>query len=511
MKLKEILSKIKVLDSCNLDENIQISDIEYDSRLVKNGQLFFAIKGENDDGNLFIDEAVNKGAAAIVVSNYFYNLAKNGKNVQYEKILNSLIKIKKCFVVVDDTVDSVSKASAFFYDYPSNKLSLIGVTGTNGKTSTTFMMESVFKSAGFSPAVIGTIMYRYADKDINEIEYTTPKSLYLQRLMQEMLKEKVSHVAMEVSSHGVELGRVSDLDFETCVFTNLSRDHMDFHKTMDNYFDAKKKLFTDILARSRRKNKTAIINIDCEYGKKLVDFVKLINDVKLFTYGFDKNSDLKIKTYKLNDHGSEFTLSIKDKNFDFDIPLIGLHNILNASACIAVAMLVYDIPYENLKHALSNEAVIPGRLERVAKGFNVFVDYAHTDDALSNVLISLKNSFPHKKIITVFGCGGDRDKGKRPKMGKAVSDFSDYAIVTSDNPRFEEPEKIIESIVAGMRPNSYEIVKDRKDAIKKAIEMMNKDTDIILIAGKGHEKYQTIKGIKTYFDDKELAKSFLQQ
>jgi UDP-N-acetylmuramoyl-L-alanyl-D-glutamate--2,6-diaminopimelate ligase len=511
MKLKEILSKINVRSSYNLDENIKISDIEYDSRIVKNGQLFFAIKGENDDGNLFIHEAVEKGALGVVVSNDFYKLGKSGKDLKYQKALNELLEKKLALVIVDDTVDAVSKAAAFFYDYPSSKLALVGVTGTNGKTSTTFMIESVLKRAGYSPAVIGTILYRYAGKDINEIEYTTPKSLYLQRIIGDMLKAGVTHVAMEVSSHGVELGRVSDLDFETCVFTNLSRDHMDFHKTMDSYFNAKKKLFTDILAKSTRKNKTAIVNIDCEYGKKLVDFVKLLNGVKLYTYGLDPSSDVSIKSYRLNDHGAEFIVLVDGKELEFDIPLIGVHNILNATACIAIALKVYDIPYENLKYALSHEAVIPGRLERVAKGFNVFVDYAHTDDALSNVLISLRNSFPHKKIITVFGCGGDRDKGKRPKMGKAVSDFSDYSIVTSDNPRFEEPEKIIESIVAGMRPNCYEVIQDRKDAIKKAIQMMNKDTDIVLIAGKGHEKYQIIKGVKTHFDDKELAKSFLEQ
>ncbi len=511
MKLKEILSKMKIISSSNMDENIEITDVEYDSRLVKEDQLFFAIKGENDDGNMFIDEAVSKGATTVVVSSEFYNLAKSGKNIQYKKTLNNLVEKKLPLVVVEDTVDAVSKVSAFFYDYPSSKLALIGVTGTNGKTSTAFMIETVLKNAGFSPAIIGTILYRYAGKEITDIEYTTPKSLYLQRIISDMAKENVSHVAIEVSSHGVELGRVSDLDFELCVFTNLSRDHMDFHKTMDSYFNAKKKLFTDILAKSRRKNRTAIINIDCEYGKKLVDFVQLLNGVKLYTYGLDPASDVSIKDYKLNDHGSSFTVLVDGKTFDFDIPLIGLHNILNATACIAIAMKVYDIPYDNLKYALSNEAVIPGRLERVEKGFNVFVDYAHTDDALSNVLISLRNSFPHKKIVTVFGCGGDRDKGKRPKMGKAVSDFSDYSIVTSDNPRFEEPEKIIESIVAGMRPNCYEVIEDRKEAIKKAIQMMNKETDVVLIAGKGHEKYQIIKGVKTHFDDKELAKSFLRQ
>jgi UDP-N-acetylmuramoyl-L-alanyl-D-glutamate--2,6-diaminopimelate ligase len=498
MKLTEVLSKFKVTWSNNIDDKVQVADVEYDSRCVKKGSVFFAVKGDQDDGNLFIDEALDKGACAVVVSKSYYDKVTSPRD-------------KLPVAVVKDTVDAVSKASAFFYKYPTRDLGLIGVTGTNGKTSTTFMIESILKGGGFSPGVIGTILYRYNGKDIKEIEYTTPKSLYLQRIMRQMADDKVTHVVMEVSSHGIELGRVSDLDFEVAVFTNLTRDHMDFHKDMDDYFHAKKKLFTDILPRSARKNKSVVINVDCEYGRKLTEFVKLLSGVKLYTYGFSPEADIWADEYEFTDHGSVFTVRDGDKSYKFELPLIGKHNIYNALASIVVGMKVYGIDQKAIYNALAHEAIVPGRLERVAKGYNIFVDYAHTDDALMNVLASLRNVFPDKRIVTVFGCGGDRDKGKRPKMGKVVSDLSDYSFVTSDNPRFEEPMNIINSIVAGMRPNCFEVIPDRKLAIKKAIETMDKSKDVILIAGKGHEDYQMIKGVKHDFDDKTVAKSFLQK
>lgn len=509
MKLTDLLSGIKIIWSKNIDDKIVVSDVEYDSRCIKKGNVFFAIKGLQDDGNLFIEEAINNGASAVVVSKDYYDQVQQSNNESYKKSFNMILDKKCAIVVVEDVVETVSKTSALFYKNPSRGLSLIGVTGTNGKTSTTFMIESVLKGASLVPGVIGTILYRYKDKEIKEIEYTTPKSLYLERIIKKMLEEKVSHVVMEVSSHGIELGRVSDLDFEVAVFTNLTRDHMDFHKDMENYFNAKKKLFTDILPKSDRKNKVVVINTDCEYGKKLTDFVKLLCDIKLFTYGFNSDSDMWVESYEFNDSGTVFYVRDGEKSYKFEVALIGKHNIYNALAAITVGMKVYGIDYKTVYTALANEAIIPGRLERVAKGVNVFVDYAHTDDALMNVLTSLRNVFPEKRIITVFGCGGDRDKGKRPKMGKVVSDLSDYSIVTSDNPRDEDPVNIIESIVAGMRPNCFEVIPDRKMAIKKAIQNMKKERDVILIAGKGHENYQIIKGIKHDFDDKAVAKCFL--
>lgn len=507
MKLNDILSSIGVVWSSNLND-VDISNVEYDSRLIKNGDLFFCIKGEQDDGHLFIGQALDNGAAALVVSKDYYD--NTTKNKDYKKSFDRIKKDKIPVVVVEDTVQAVSKASAYFYDYPSRSLNVIGITGTNGKTSTCFMIEHIINYAGMSAGVIGTILYRYDGREIREIEYTTPKSLYLQRIISDMVEANVTHVAMEVSSHGIALGRVWDIDFDVAIFTHLTRDHMEFHKDMDDYFSAKKKLFTDILAKSTKKNKTAIINVDCPYGKKLVEFVKLLKDIKLYTYGFSKEADLKVVSYDFNTHGSVFSLADGESTYDFELPLIGRHNIYNALAAIAATVKVYGVDHKVAKEALSRSAVIPGRLERVMKGYNIFVDYAHTDDALTNVLSALRNTFPDKKIITVFGCGGDRDKGKRPKMGKVVSDLSDYAIVTSDNPRHEDPDKIIESIIAGMRPNIYEVISDRREAIKRAIKMMDKDNDVVLIAGKGHETYQLIDGVKHDFDDREVAREFIK-
>lgn len=509
MKLKEILSKVNVLWSLNVTDT-DISDVEYDSRVVKKGSLFFCIKGESDDGHLFVDEALSNGAAAVIVSKDYYDKAVSGEDKKYQKTFENMKSNKVAMIVVLDTVDAVSKISAFFYDHPSRSLNVIGVTGTNGKTSTVFMMESIINEAGMSAGVIGTILYRYDGREIREIEYTTPKSLYLQRIISDMVKAKVTHVAMEVSSHSIELGRVWDIDFDVAVFTQLTRDHMEFHKDMDDYFHAKKKLFTDLLPKSAKKNKTAIINIDCPYGRKLVEFVRLVSDVHLYTYGFSPDADLRVEEHDFNAHGSVFKVRDNKELYDYELPLIGKHNIYNALASIAATVKVYGIDHNIARLALSKAHVIPGRLERVTKGHNVFVDYAHTDDALTNVLTALRNTFPDKKIITVFGCGGDRDKGKRPKMGKVVSDLSDYAIVTSDNPRHEDPDKIIESIIAGMRPNIYEVIPDRLQAIKKAIDTMDKQNDVVLIAGKGHEAYQLINGVKHDFDDRAVARKFIK-
>lgn len=509
MNLKEILSKINVLWSSNVTP-LDVQDVEYDSRTVKKGAVFFCIKGETDDGHLFINEALNNGAVAFVVSKDYYDKATTGKNKDYQLSFEKITKTKMAIAVVSDTVEAVSVVSALFYNYPSRSMNVVGITGTNGKTSTAFMIESIINHAGMSAGVIGTILYRYGGREIKDIEYTTPKSLYLQRIMSDMVKAKVTHVAMEVSSHSIELGRVWDIDFDVAIFTQLTRDHMEFHKDMDDYFHAKKKLFTDILPKSSKKNKTAVINIDCPYGRKLVEFVSLVKDVKLYTYGFSKDADLRVEEYEFSDHGSVFKVRDGDKLYTFELPLIGKHNIYNALSAIALTVKVYGIDPNVVSSALAKEHVIPGRLERVVKGYNVFVDYAHTDDALTNVLSALRNTFPDKKIITVFGCGGDRDKGKRPKMGKVVSDLSDYAIVTSDNPRHEDPDKIVESIVAGMRPNIYEVILDRRDAIKKAVTMMDVQNDIVLIAGKGHEAYQLINGVKHDFDDRIVAREFIK-
>jgi len=510
MKLKEVMNQIELVWSSNILD-VDITGVEYDSRLVQKGMLFFAVKGEQDNGNLFIEEALDKGAVCVVVSDVYYDAAKSNANEEYKKSFNRIIKEKVPVLVVKDVMASVSRVSAYFYEYPSRSLNVIGVTGTNGKTSTVFLLEAILKAAGYSPGVIGTILYRYAGKEIREIEYTTPKSLYIQRTLKDMVNKKVSHVAMEVSSHGIALDRVSDIDFDAAIFTHLTRDHMEFHKDMEDYFSTKKRLFTEILNKSTKKNKVAVINIDCPYGAQLVEFVKLVSGVKLYTYGFISTADLYVDEHEFTNHGSTFSVVDGDKRYKFELSLVGKHNIYNALSAIVLAIKFYGIKYETVRNVLAGEIVIPGRLERVEKGYNVFVDYAHTDDALMNVLSSLRNIFPDKKIITVFGCGGDRDKGKRPKMGKVVSDLSDYAIVTSDNPRHEDPLKIIESILAGMRPNIYEVIPDRHDAIKKAVQMMDRNKDVLLIAGKGHETYQLVNGVKHDFDDRSVARLFIHK
>ena len=507
MKLNDLLSRISVVWSSNVI-NLDITDVEYDSRCVQEGNLFFAIKGLQDDGNLFIQEAIENGAVAVIASREYYELATSAEglsNSNYEKSFAFVMEKNIPLIITEDPVEDVSFISAYFYNYPSRDLNVIGITGTNGKTSITYFLETILNATGYRAGVVGSVSYRYAGKEIDQIEYTTPKSLYLQRIIKTMKLEGVSHLAMEVSSHGIELGRVSNIDFDVAIYTNLSREHMDFHSDMEDYFEVKKRFFTQLLVSSTKKKKVAIVNIDCEYGRKLVEILKLMKEIDLYTYGFSTEADLWVDEYKLSDQGSSFTLRVDEKEYNFNIPLIGRHSIYNAMAALTLAINVYGIDIKKLQGVFDDKFVIPGRLERVLSGHNVFVDYAHTDDALQNIFVALRNVFPNKKIITVFGCGGDRDKGKRPKMGKVVSDLSDYAIVTSDNPRDEDPKIVIDSIVAGMRPKGYEVELNRKSAIEKAIANYSQSTDVILIAGKGHETYQLIKGVKYDFDDRKIA------
>jgi len=515
MLLSKIISSINVIDTINFKDT-DIVNIEYDSREIKSAYLFFANKGRSyvennfnpDDGHKYLIDAYNNGAIAFVVNKEFiYNI----DNLEtYKKVYDFLKEKKQTIIVVEDTVLELAKAAALFYNYPSRSLNVIGITGTNGKTSTTYILEYLFKTANIKPGVVGSISYRYNDKIIENIEYTTPKSLYFQKIMNTMLEEKVSHFISEVSSHGIDMDRINNIDFDVAIFTNLSRDHLEYHQTMDNYFNVKKRFFTEFLLNSCKKNKYALVNIDCEYGKKLYEILKLIKEIKTVSYGFNEAAAYSVKAYSLNGVGSNFTVNFEN-NFtkDFRINLVGKHNIYNALVSIITSNVIYGIDTDLIYKALLNFNLIPGRIEPVLEGYNVFVDFAHTDDALSNVLLSLRNSFPDKKIITIFGCGGNRDKGKRPKMGRVVSDLSDYTYITSDNPRFEDPLKIIESISAGVKKGSYEVVVDRKEAFEKALNNFNNNKDVLLIAGKGHEAYQEIQGNKYYFNDREILKDIL--
>lgn len=464
-------------------EDIEIDHIAYDSRQVTSNTLFICIEGFKVDGHQFALDAVKKGATALLVQ----------KDIDIEDIPNYIAIIR-----VDNTREKMPYISANFYNNPVKQMKLIGVTGTNGKTTTTFLIAKILEQYNKKVGLIGTIENRIGNKKA-EASRTTPESLDLQSLFAQMANEDVSHVVMEVSSHALELNRVDACDFEIGVFTNLTLDHLDFHKTMENYRNAKAKLF--------KKCNYGIINIDDPHGKEIIKQA----ECKVITFGIENDADFKAHNIVMNSKGIEFTVTFEGQETRFHLNTIGRFNIYNALGAIAAGYYL-NVPLEVIKSALEEMEGVPGRVQRVesSKGFSVIVDYAHAPDGLENVLKTIKE-FAEGRIITVFGCGGDRDRSKRPIMGEIAGKYSNYCIITSDNPRSEEPESIIDEIEVGMKKTNcpYEKVVDRKEGIKKAIEAANAK-DIVLIAGKGHETYQIIKDQVIHFDDVEVVRSILQ-
>ena len=487
MNLNVLLSSINVKKIIG-NTDIDIKGLSYDSRTVSKDFIFFALNGAHTNGTEFADQAISKGAVCI--------------------ISETEIKNCKCTnIIVDDILETMSKISAKFYDYPDKKLTIIGVTGTNGKTSITYMTESLLKSFNIDIGVIGTISYRYA-KVVIDAPNTTPQSLDLYKMMAEMVESKIKYLIMEVSSHSLVLGRVAGIEFDTAVFTNLTQDHLDFHKDMNNYFNAKKMLFYSLTTNLKNNKKFAIINTDDIYGKKLLEDTNITAN-KISYSTSSKNSSLfcLAKDVLLNSDGSRFNLESSFGNAQVNINQIGLHNIYNILAVICICISI-GIDLKQVIENLKRMTGAPGRLEKIKsnKNFSVIVDYAHTDDALKNVLSAIKNLNP-AKIITVFGCGGNRDKTKRPKMAKVACNMSDFVFITSDNPREEDPIEITKDVEAGAKEinkTNYKVVIDRKEAIKEAIASANKN-DVVLIAGKGHENYQIIGRTKIHFDDREIA------
>ena len=464
-------------------KDVNVTGISYDSRKTKPGDIFFCMHGQHTDGEKFVNSAIENGAVAIF----------SDKRLE----LNN----RATLVVVPEITLALAYVSSKFYSYPSEKLKIIGVTGTNGKTTITYLLESIFNTAGISCGVIGTINYRIG-KEIFPAENTTPQAPDLQKFLSTAAEKKVEVIVMEVSSHSLALNRVAYTKFHTGIFTNLTRDHLDFHKTFEEYFNAKAKLFELV-------EKFAIINIDDPWGEKLLSIIKC----PVVTYGIlNKNSDFTITELRRNLFTSFYVLNSKNgEKIKIRTSLIGEYNLYNVLSAVICA-LNFGIQPEDIKKGIENIRTVPGRLEKVECGqkFTVLVDYAHTDDALKNVLTTL-NKLPHKKIITVFGCGGDRDRSKRPLMGEVAVNLSDYVIITSDNPRSENPEKIILDIEVGIHrtgKSNYEIIIDRELAIKRALSMAE-ESDIVLLAGKGHESYQIIGDQKIHFDDREIARNFL--
>ena len=456
--------------------NIKFSGITDDSRTVKKGDIFFAVKGTRCNGIEFRDEAIKKGAAG----------------------------------VIECSRKDLARFASDFYGAPSKKVKVIGITGTNGKTTISYLLEHIFRTAGYKSGVIGTIAHKWGSNVI-EAKNTTPGAIELQRILCEMAKDGVKYCAMEVSSHSLDQDRVLGIDFKAAVFTNLTGEHLDYHKTLENYLQAKAKLFSAL-----KPARTAILNLDDENAKRIAK----ATSAKILTYGINSKADICADEIKFGLEGSEFVIRIKkgkegnirrDKSlFKVTSPLVGNYNVYNILAAAAVAL------NERIKPDIIRRAVLEfrgaeGRLEAVPadRGIKIFVDYAHTDNALENVLTALK-PLAKKRIITVFGCGGDRDKFKRPRMGKVASRLSDYVVITSDNPRSEEPSLIAREIERGIEKGfrSYEVILDRFEAIRSAIAKAQAG-DIILIAGKGHEKYQIVGDKILPFSDKEAVETIL--
>lgn len=487
MQLKDLVKKIPVLRvEGSLDR--EVAGIVYDSRRVTPGMVFVAIPGAHVDGHDFINTAIARGAAAIICERNGFSSSRATK------------------IKVPDVREALARAAASFYQHPSTKLQVIGVTGTNGKTTVAFMIKEVLEAAGIKTGLLGTVRYEIGDRVI-PAHRTTPESLEVHEMMAQMVSSECKACVMEVSSHALEQKRVAGIEFDVAIFTNLTQDHLDFHGTMENYRAAKQKLFTKTASGSKRG--AVVINIDDATGVRLEKETDV--EVKL-SYGIRNAASVRATKVQLGAEASTFTIEAREKSFACKLPLIGRHNIYNALAA-AGAALALDIDSKIIQSALANMTPVPGRLESVSCGqaFNVFVDYAHTDDALHNVLTTLRE-VTKGRLLLLFGCGGNRDSGKRAKMGRVAAELADYTLITSDNPRNEAPEKIAAQIEEGFRSvkkRDFAVELDRKRAIGEIISMAKRG-DSVLLAGKGHETYQEFENTVVPFDDRVYAREALE-
>jgi len=484
MKLSQILKNIQISGEI---PNVEITNISNDSRDIGNNNLFIAFSGYEIDRHEYISDAYKKNCR-------FFAVGKNRKR-EFKKQYPDAN-----FIEINNPQKALPVIAKNFYGDPSNKLKLIGITGTNGKTTTAFTVYSILRKLGKSAGLIGTIEYRIND-DVRPAINTTPDTLHLNKLMAEMADKKVEYLIMEVSSHALSLGRAGELNFSMVGFTNFTQDHLDYHKTMDEYFKTKLKIF-DLLAHSKKLNKIAIANKDSNRFEEIEQYAGKFKNIKLKTISLrDPSADYFSNNIQTAPNRSSFKIN----GIGARTVMIGKPNIYNFTFAIAIISEL-GLSIDNAIKKMSNIKV-KGRMETVEnnRDINIVIDYAHTPDGLENLLSTLRDIVaPGKKIITVFGCGGDRDKSKRPKMGKAAGNLSDYVIITSDNPRTEDAISIIEDIEMGFDANccQYEVIADRREAIKKALEKALPG-DIVALAGKGHEDYQIIGKEKLHFSDKE--------
>ena len=471
------LSPIKVVG----DLNLEITGITKDSRAVHEGYMYIAV----GKGSVYVEDALKRGATVLVTE-------------AQPKVLFP------CSVVVNDIERMPGQIASRFYDFPSRNLHVAGVTGTNGKTTVTYLIESILQSASKTPGVIGTISYRYGDH-VLKAENTTPGAIEIQSLLKEMYVAGITNVVMEVSSHALHQRRVEGVEFDVGVFTNLTHDHLDYHLSLENYKAAKKMLFEDYLKAGTKTNKYAVLNID---DPAVQEFV-LESPVKVLSYSTKGYADAYLTGYEESIEGLHLQVSIMGSKVSVRSPMIGTFNASNILASMLYGV-ASEIPYEAIREGVEKLRGVPGRLERVSndRGISIFVDYAHTPDALNNVLVLL-NRLKKGRLIVVFGCGGDRDTSKRPVMGQVATANSDVSIITSDNPRSENPLDIIEEIRKGVSGNSYVIIENRQSAVQKALSIAKKD-DVLLIAGKGHEDYQIIGNQTYYFSDRKVVEEALR-
>ncbi|MFZ4404304.1 MAG: UDP-N-acetylmuramoyl-L-alanyl-D-glutamate--2,6-diaminopimelate ligase [Pseudobdellovibrionaceae bacterium] len=510
----------------NFCKDIELRSLKQDSRQIQDHDVFVAILGHGQDGHKYIHAALNRGAKVVIAQNFTSEQLSKTQIHYNDHLLKIFLGNGNIFLQVNDSAEALSFASALWNNFPSRDLFVVGVTGTNGKTSVTYMIESVLQSLSCPAAVIGTVNHHFADK-IWPAEMTTPDAVFLQKRVQEIKDQGAQALAIEISSHALQQKRAHHLDLNVAIFTNLTRDHLDFHGSMDDYFLAKEKIFSEVLASSIKNPRFAILNIDDPWVQK----VQIRSQATKLTFSQKNNADFQFKILEMNFGGTSFQLKVRQKDYVLKTDLIGDYNIQNLVAAIASGFCYYmqfnklnwaqliendqDSIIENCQSALQSFAGVPGRLQKVKvheanKKPTVLIDYAHTPDALENVLKTLDHIRQKKslsqKIFCVFGCGGDRDKGKRPLMAQISSKYADHVIVTSDNPRTENPDQIILDIVSGFPQDfkNFFILPSRQQAIEKVVAEAAPE-DVVLIAGKGHENYQIIGQQKLDFDDFKIA------
>ncbi len=483
MKLKQVLEGVPCV-ALNGSGEQEIQAIAYASQNATPGSLFAALKGVKADGFDFVPQALNSGAAAVLS----------------EKEKPRVIDTN--WIRVADAREALALCAANFFGHPSKELTVVGITGTKGKTTISYLMESILSAAGLQTGVIGTIAY--TGPGLSSVaSRTTPEAPDLQQMLRTLKNHCASHCVMEVSSHALDLKRVVGIDFDVAIFTNLSGEHLDYHRTMEDYFQAKKQLF------SLGRRNMPVINADDEWGKKL------IRDLSMggVTYGLSAQSMVKAEDYTFSNTGLQITIRFPAGRLKLKSSLLGKPNLYNILAAVSAA-LTLNIPIAAIQKGIASLRGVPGRFQKIAnnRGLDIFVDYAHTDDALRKLLETARE-FSRGRIILVFGAGGDRDRSKRPRMGEAAGNLADWSIITSDNPRSENPLAIITDVETGLLKygkTSYEIEPDRRAAIKKAL-VMGRTNDTILIAGKGHEDYQIIGDRIFHFDDAEIVRELLEE